>query len=237
MSLLTVTNLSVNYGAIEALRGVSLVVKEGEVVALIGGNGAGKTTLLKTISGLLRPRDGAITFAGRTITDAPPHRIVEAGLLQVPEGRGIFANLTVEENLQLGAYTRRDAAAIRTDRDRVLTLFPRIAERLSQSAGTLSGGEQQMLAIGRALLGRPKLLMLDEPSLGLAPKVVQTIFQIIRELNQQGTTILLIEQNASQALAVAHRAYVLEVGKIQMEGPAAELAKSDEVRKAYLGGH
>ncbi len=237
MTLLTVTNLSVNYGAIEALRGVSLVVNEGEIVTLIGGNGAGKTTLLKTISGLLSPRKGEITFAGKPITAAPPHRTVAAGLLQVPEGRGIFANLSVEENLQLGAYTRRDSAAIRTDRDRVLTLFPRIAERLNQSAGTLSGGEQQMLAIGRALLGRPKLLMLDEPSLGLAPKVVQTIFQIIRELNQQGATILLIEQNASQALAVAHRAYVLEVGEIQMQGPAAELAKSDEVRKAYLGGH
>ncbi|HEY4235424.1 MAG TPA: ABC transporter ATP-binding protein [Lacipirellulaceae bacterium] len=236
MPLLDVKNLSVFYGAIQALRGVSLRVEPGEIVTLIGGNGAGKSTTLRTISGLLELKAGAIRFDGKTIEARLPHRMVERGLVQVPERRGIFANLTVDENLQLGAYTRKDAAGVRQDRHRALHLFPRIKERLSQQAGTLSGGEQQMLAIARAMLARPKLLMLDEPSLGLAPQFVQTIFQVIREINKEGTTILLVEQNASMALAVAHRAYVIEVGEIQMEGPAAKLAASDEVRKAYFGG-
>jgi branched-chain amino acid transport system ATP-binding protein len=236
MPLLSVENLHVSYGAIQALRGISLRVEAGEVVTLIGGNGAGKSTTLRTISGLLQPKPGAIHFDGEAIQCRPPHRIVQMGLVQVPEGRGIFANLTVEENLRMGAFARKDHAEIRKDRDRALSLLPRIAERLKQQAGTLSGGEQQMLAIARALLSRPKLLMLDEPSLGLAPQVVQTVFQVIRQIAREGTTILLIEQNASMALAAADRAYVIEVGEIQMEGAAGELAKSDAVRKAYLGG-
>lgn len=237
MPLLSVKNLSVSYGAIQALRGISLLVEQGEIVTLIGGNGAGKSTTLRTISGLLQPKQGEIEFDGRPIQDQAPHLIVQRGLVQVPEGRGIFANLTVEENLQLGAFTRTDRVAVRKDRERALAFFPRVRERLRQQAGTLSGGEQQMLAIARALLASPKLLMLDEPSLGLAPQIVQTIFQVIREINREGTTILLVEQNASMALQVAHRAYVIEVGEILMHGPASELAASDEVRKAYLGAH
>jgi branched-chain amino acid transport system ATP-binding protein len=237
MSLLVVENLSVFYGSINALRGISLRVEPGEVVTLIGGNGAGKTTTLRTISGLLQPKQGSITFDGRAIQGWAPHRIVKSGVVQVPEGREIFANLSVEENLQLAAYLRHDKAAIRQDMERALDLFPRVRERLKQQAGTLSGGEQQMLAIARALVARPKLLMLDEPSLGLAPQLVRSIFQVIREINREGTTILLVEQNANMALHVAHRAYVIEVGKIRMEGPAAELAESDEIRKAYLGAH
>ena len=237
MPLLSVNNLWVSYGAIQALRGISLHVEQGEIVTLIGGNGAGKSTTLRTISGLLQPRQGDIQFNGLPIQGRPPHDIVVSGLVQVPEGRGIFANLTVDENLKLGAFTRTDHAAIQADRERALNLFPRVRERLRQMAGTLSGGEQQMLAIARALLARPKLLMLDEPSLGLAPQIVQTIFQVIREINQEGTTILLVEQNASMALKVAHRAYVIEVGEILMQGPAEELAASDDVRKAYLGAH
>jgi branched-chain amino acid transport system ATP-binding protein len=237
MSLLTVENLAVYYGAIQALRGISLHVDEGEVVTLIGANGAGKTTTLRTISGLLSPKQGTVIFNGTPIQGWPPHKVVRAGLVQVPEGREIFANLTVDENLQLATIVRKDRAGIRADRERALQLFPRISERLTQMAGTLSGGEQQMLAIARALLARPKLLMLDEPSLGLAPQLVRSIFQVIREINREGTTILLVEQNANMALHVAHRAYVIEVGQIRMEGPAAELAASDEVRKAYLGAH
>ncbi|RLS68219.1 MAG: ABC transporter ATP-binding protein [Planctomycetota bacterium] len=237
MSLLTVNNLSVSYGAIEAIRNCSLRVEQGEIVTLIGGNGAGKSTMLRTISGLLTPKQGTIQFEDKEIHGQPPHRIAQSGLVHVPEGRGIFANLTVEENLQLGAYSRNDHAEIRKDRERALELFPRVRERLKQAAGTLSGGEQQMVAIARAMLSRPRLLMLDEPSLGLAPQIVQTIFQVIREINNSGTTILLVEQNAAMALKVAHRAYVIEVGSIEMEGPAAELASSDEVRKAYLGAH
>jgi branched-chain amino acid transport system ATP-binding protein len=237
MPLLSVNNLSVSYGAIQALRGISLRVDLGEIVTLIGGNGAGKSTTLRTISGLLQAKQGTIEFDGKPIQGTAPHCIVERGLVQVPEGRGIFANLTVDENLQLGAFTRTDREGIRKDRERALSLFPRVRERLRQQAGTLSGGEQQMLAIARALLTRPKLLMLDEPSLGLAPQIVQTIFQVIREINCEGTTILLVEQNASMALQVAHRAYVIEVGEIQMEGPASELAASDDIRKAYLGAH
>jgi branched-chain amino acid transport system ATP-binding protein len=235
MSLLVVDNLSVFYGHIQALRGISLRVEPGEVVTLIGGNGAGKSTTLRTISGLLQPTHGMIQFDGRVIHGWPPHRIVQSGLVQVPEGREIFANLSVDENLQLAGYTRKDRAAIRRDRERALELFPRVRERLGQVAGTLSGGEQQMLAIARALVARPKLLMLDEPSLGLAPQIVRSIFQVIREINREGTTILLVEQNANMALRIAHRAYVIEVGEIRMEGPASELAASDEVRKAYLG--
>jgi branched-chain amino acid transport system ATP-binding protein len=237
MSLLVVNNLRVFYGAIEALRGVSLRVDEGEVVTLIGANGAGKSTTLRTISGLLQAREGGITFNGQSIERWAPHKVVASGLVQVPEGREIFANLTVDENLQLAAFLRKDKAGIRADRERALEFFPRVRERLTQQAGTLSGGEQQMLAIARALVARPKLLMLDEPSLGLAPQLVRTIFQVIREINRAGTTILLVEQNANMALQVANRAYVIEVGKIRMEGPAAELAASDEVRKAYLGAH
>ena len=237
MALLELNNLHVSYGAVQALRGISLKVEPGEVVTLIGANGAGKSTTLRTVSGLLRPKQGTILFDGRSLSGRPPHEIVHLGLVHVPEGRGIFANLSVEENLNLGAFPRHDRAQIRRDRERALELFPRIRERLRQNAGTLSGGEQQMLAIARALLAGPKLLLLDEPSLGLAPQIVKTIFQVIREINQKGTTILLVEQNARMALAVAHRAYVLEVGEIEMQGPAAELAASDEIRKAYLGVH
>jgi branched-chain amino acid transport system ATP-binding protein len=237
MSYLAVENLTVCYGAIQALHGISLRVEQAEVVALIGGNGAGKTTTLRAISGLLRPKEGSIEFDGESILGWQPHRIVCHGLVHVPEGRGIFANLTVEENLQMGAFARHDRAAIRQDHERALDLLPRLRERLQQPAGTLSGGEQQMLAIARALLARPRLLMLDEPSLGLAPQVVQTVFQVIREIASAGTTILLVEQNAGMALKAADRAYVIEVGEILMEGPASELAQSDEVRKAYLGGH
>jgi branched-chain amino acid transport system ATP-binding protein len=237
MTLLAVENLSVFYGSIQALRGISLRVEAGEVVTLIGANGAGKSTTLRTISGLLEPKHGTIQFDGREIQGWPPHRIVQSGLVQVPEGREIFANLTVDENLQIASFTRKDRDGIRRDRERALDLFPRVRERLRQLAGTLSGGEQQMLAIARALVARPKLLMLDEPSLGLAPQVVRSIFQVIREINREGATILLVEQNANMALQVANRAYVIEVGEIRMEGPAAELAASDEVRKAYLGAH
>ncbi len=233
--MLSVENLSVGYGAIKALHGISLRVERGEIVTLIGSNGAGKTTTLRTISGLVRAAAGSIAFEGVPIGKLPAHQIVRMGIAQAPEGRGVFANMSVDENLSLGAYARRDKGQIEKDRQRALELFPRLRERLSQSAGTLSGGEQQMLAIARALLARPKLMLLDEPSLGLAPQVVATIFKIIREINAGGTTILLVEQNAHMALNVAHRAYVLEVGKIAMEGPAAELAKSDEVRRAYLG--
>src|ERR1700755_321861 len=224
MSLLQVENLSVFYGSIEALRGISLRVDEGEVVTLIGANGAGKSTTLRTISGLIEPKRGSIRFAGQSIQGWAPHQVVKSGLVQVPEGREIFANLTVDENLQLAAFLRKDKEAIRTDRERALELFPRIRERLTQQAGTLSGVEQQMLAIARALVARPKLLMLDEPSLGLAPQLVRTIFQVIRKINREGTTTLLLEQNANMALQVANRAYVIEVGQIRMEGPAAQLA-------------
>src|SRR3954463_5288849 len=237
MSLLVIENLSVFYGSIEALRGISLRVDDGEVVTLIGANGAGKSTTLRTISGLLEPKRGSVRFAGQAIQGWAPHRVVKCGLVQVPEGREIFANLSVDENLQLAAFLGKDKAAIRKDRERALELFPRVRERLRQQAGTLSGGEQQMLAIARALVARPKLLMLDEPSLGLAPQLVRSIFQVIREISREGTTILLVEQNANMALQVANRAYVIEVGEIRMEGPAAELAASDEVRKAYLGAH
>jgi len=234
--MLSVTSLAVSYGGIRALHDVSLHVEAGEIVTLIGCNGAGKSTTLRTISGLIRPVAGSVEFEGRDLTRVPPHEIVKLGLVQSPEGRGVFSNMSVLENLELGAFTRKDRAGIAADMARVFELFPRLKERLNQSAGTLSGGEQQMLAMGRALLAKPRLLLLDEPSLGLAPQVVQTIFSIIREINRTGTTILLVEQNAHMALKVAHRAYVLEVGRTVMEGPAAEMAKSEKVREAYLGG-
>ena len=233
--MLVVEDLHVSYGAIRAIHGVTLRVNAGEIVTLIGSNGAGKTTTLKAISGLTRVARGSVKYEGRDITGLPPHAIVRLGMAHAPEGRGIFANLSVQENLAMGAFIRNDAAGIKSDTERVFTLFPRLKERIKQRAGTLSGGEQQMLAIGRALLTKPRLLLLDEPSLGLAPQVVQTIFRIIREINASGTTILLVEQNASMALQVAHQAYVLEVGSVAMEGPAKELAQSDQIRRAYLG--
>jgi branched-chain amino acid transport system ATP-binding protein len=233
--MLEVRDLNVHYGAIHALHGVSLKVEQGQIVTLIGSNGAGKTTTLRTISGLLTPSAGDIVYESRSIAGVAPHEIVRLGIAQSPEGRGIFPNLTVEENLDMGAFARRDYAQIAKDRERSLTLFPRVRERLRQMAGTLSGGEQQMLAMARALMARPRLLLLDEPSLGLAPQIVQTIFRIIREINAGGTTILLVEQNAHMALEVAHHAYVLEVGRVVMSDRADVLARSDEVRKAYLG--
>lgn len=236
MALLEIRELDVHYGAIHALQGVNLLVEERQIVTLIGCNGAGKSTTLRTISGLIRPTGGRIMFDGEPITARAAHEIVRMGIAQAPEGRGIFANLTVEDNLEIGAYVRRDRVGIESDRKRALELFPRLKERLRQNAGTLSGGEQQMLAIARSLLARPRLLLLDEPSLGLAPQIVQTIFHIIREINQEsGTTILLVEQNAHMALHVAHYAYVLEVGRVVMHDKASVLAASDEVRKAYLG--
>ena len=235
MALLTIDNLSVHYGAICALRGVSIAVESGEIVTLIGANGAGKSTTLRAISGLVKSSNGKVTFDGRDLAGLAAHKILRLGLAQVPEGRGIFPNLTVDENLDLGAFVRKNRKEVEADRERTFALFPRLKERLAQRAGTLSGGEQQMLAIGRALLARPRLLLLDEPSLGLAPQLVQTIFKIIREINASGTTIFLVEQNAHMALRVAHRAYVLEVGAVVMSGDARQLAASDAVKKAYLG--
>ena len=234
-ALLDIIDLNVHYGAIHAIQGISLRVPAGKIVTLIGSNGAGKTTTLRTISGLLRPTSGQILFDGRPIQKLAPHKIVGRGVVQSPEGRGVFANLTVAENLRLGAYSRRDSAAIARDYDHALGLFPRLRERLTQPAGTLSGGEQQMLAMARALLARPKLLLLDEPSLGLAPQIVQLIFEIIRTINQSGTTVLLVEQNAHMALGVADEAYVLQTGTILRHGPAKELANDPQVRAAYLG--
>jgi branched-chain amino acid transport system ATP-binding protein len=224
----------VYYGAIHALKGVSLTVNEGEIVTLIGANGAGKSTLLKTLSGLLKPKTGMIEFLGKSIAGNAAQAIVESGLIHCPEGRRVFANMSVEENLELGAFLRKDRE-VKADLDRVYERFPRLLERRKQQAGTLSGGEQQMLAIGRALMARPKLLLLDEPSMGLSPLLVQEIFKIIQEINQTGTTVLVVEQNAHQALKIANRAYVLETGKIVLSGTAAELAESEEVKKAYLG--
>ena len=236
-ALLSVENLSVSYGAIRALKAVFFSVGEGEVVTLIGANGAGKSTTLRTISGLVRPTGGRITLAGQDITTAAPHDIVRAGIAHVPEGRGIFTNLTVRENLELAGHVRRgDRAALSAAWDRVFRLFPRLQERLNQSGATLSGGEQQMLAFARALVTGGKLLLMDEPSMGLAPVLVEQIFGVIREIKSEGATILLVEQNAYQALAVADRAYVLETGRIVLEGPADELRDSEEVKRAYLGG-
>ena len=245
-TLLTIRDLVVRYGAIEALHGVSLHVPRGKIVTLIGANGAGKTTLLRAISGLVPTYRGTINYAPNQssvlspqhslpLHKSPAHKIVAAGLSQVPEGRGVFSNMSVHENLQLGAYLRHDTLQILTDMEHVFELFPRIRERRTQLAGTLSGGEQQMLAIGRALMSRPNVLLLDEPSLGLAPILVEQIFQTITEINRQGVTVLLVEQNAHLALQIAHYAYVLETGKIALEGPASEVRGNDQVRKAYLG--
>ncbi len=236
MALLELVNLHVYYGNIHALKGISLQVEEGEIVALLGSNGAGKTTTLRTISGLLRPREGTVHLRGEPIGHLPPHDIVFRGIGHAPEGRRIFARLTVEENLMMGAYARTDAAGIRDDLERVFALFPRLRERIGQVAGTLSGGEQQMLAIGRALMARPRVLLLDEPSMGLAPVLVEQIFETVKGINAQGTTILLVEQNAYMALAIAQRGYVLRTGEIALSGPAAELQANEEVRRAYLGG-
>ena len=233
--ILKVDNINVYYGAIHAIKGVSFHVNEGEVVTLIGANGAGKSTTLQTISGLLRSKTGSVEFCGENISRLPPHRIVERGLAQVPEGRRIFLQMTVEENLEMGAFTQ-SGSSVDADLENVYGQFPRLKERRRQVAGTLSGGEQQMLAIGRALMSHPRLLMLDEPSMGLAPILVEQIFEIIRSLHQGGTTILLVEQNAQMALSVADRAYVMETGCITLSGTGRELAESDAVRKAYLGG-
>lgn len=234
--MLKIDDINVYYGAIHALKGISLEVDEGEIVTLIGANGAGKSTTLRTISGLLKPKTGAIDFQGQDIAGVPAHEIVKRGISQVPEGRRIFAEMTVRENLDLGAFTRKDKDGIAADMKHVFELFPRLEERRDQVAGTLSGGEQQMLAMGRALMSRPKLLLLDEPSMGLAPLLIREIFNIIVDINKSGTTVLLVEQNANMALSIASRAYVLETGRITLSGPAAELAASEEVKKAYLGG-
>ena len=234
--MLKIDNINVYYGAIHALKGISLEVYPGEIVTLIGANGAGKSTTLRTISGLLKPKTGAIDFQGQDIAGVPAHEIVKRGISQVPEGRRIFAEMTVMENLDLGAFTRKDKDGIAADLRHVFELFPRLEERRDQVAGTLSGGEQQMLAMGRALMSRPKLLLLDEPSMGLAPLLIREIFNIIVDINKSGTTVLLVEQNANMALSIASRAYVLETGRITLSGSAAELAASEEVKKAYLGG-
>ena len=233
-TILKVEDMHVYYGAIHAVKGVSFEVGEGEIVALIGANGAGKSTIMKTISGLLHPRTGSIIFDGKNIAHTDAYRLVSQGLAHVPEGRRIFLQMTVEDNLEMGAFSRKSVS--KEDLERMFTLFPRLKERRKQIAGTLSGGEQQMLAMSRALMSHPKLLMLDEPSMGLAPILVDQIFDIIKELHASGTTILLVEQNASKALKVADRAYVLETGSITLSGTGAELANSDEVKKAYLGG-
>jgi branched-chain amino acid transport system ATP-binding protein len=235
MPLLEIENMHSYYGHIQALRGISLTVDEGEVVTLIGSNGAGKTTTLRSIHGILPPKQGKIIFAGEEIQGTPAHELISRGIAQSPEGRRIFYRMTVLENLEMGAYHRNDSSGIREDMDRVFDLFPRLKERTKQEAGTMSGGEQQMLAIGRALMSRPRLLLLDEPSMGLAPVLVERIFEIIREINKQGTTILLVEQNANVALEIATRGYVLETGAIVNSAPAAELREDPTVREAYLG--
>lgn len=234
--MLKLENVNVFYGAIHAIKDISISVQEGQIVTLIGANGAGKSTTLRTISGLLRPKSGSLLFENTEIGNMAAQEIVKLGISQVPEGRRVFANMTVEENLDLGAYIRRDKDGIQKDEDSVFERFPRLLERRSQLAGTLSGGEQQMLAMGRALMSRPRLLLLDEPSMGLAPLLVKEIFHIIEDINKTGTTVLLVEQNANMALSIAHQAYVLETGRITLSGDAHELAASEEVRKAYLGG-
>jgi len=233
--VLSVEGVHTFYGSIEALKGITIDVREGEIVTLIGANGAGKSTTLRTINGLNHPRNGRIVFQGTEITKMPPHDIVRRGISQSPEGRKLFPRMSVIENLEMGAFQRRDRGAFREDMDRVFTLFPRLAERKGQKAGTMSGGEQQMLAIGRALMARPKLLMLDEPSMGLAPIFVEKIFEIVREINAQGTPILLVEQNALMALDTAHRGYVLETGTIALADEAKALRENQQVRKTYLG--
>ena len=236
MAMLEVKDLEVYYGMIQAIKGISFEVNKGEVIALIGANGAGKTTTLHTITGLLSPKKGSVIFEGKDITKIPAHKIVSMGMAHVPEGRRVFADLSVYENLKLGAYTRKDKENLNKDLENIYKRFPRLEERKNQAAGTLSGGEQQMLAMGRAMMSEPKLLMLDEPSMGLAPILVEQIFDIIRELHKAGATILLVEQNAQMALQVANRAYVLETGKITLSGSGKELLESDSIKKAYLGG-
>jgi branched-chain amino acid transport system ATP-binding protein len=235
--ILDVKDLNVSYGAIAAVKGLSLEVREGEIVTLIGSNGAGKSTTLRTISGLLKPKSGSITFQGERIDGEPGHDIVARGICQSPEGRRIFPRMTVSENLDLGAFLRKDTAGIKADHEMVLDLFPRLKERINQKAGTMSGGEQQMLAVARAMMGKPKLLILDEPSMGLAPVLVDLIFETIDKIRNNGTTILLVEQNALAALRIADYAYVLESGHLNMEGDARELANDQRVVNAYLGGH
>ena len=235
MALLEIKGIDASYGRVQALRGVTIEVDAGEIVALIGSNGAGKTTTLRTISGLMHPARGTITFKGKDITHTEPQKIVDLGICHSPEGRRLFTRMSVLDNLRMGAYTRSNTAEIKKDMDRVFELFPRLKERANQITGTLSGGEQQMCAMGRALMAEPKVLMLDEPSLGLAPILVQTIFDIVREINSQGTPVLLVEQNAHKALEVAHRGYVLETGVIVQTGTGKELLESEEVQKAYLG--
>ena len=234
--MLKVTDLTVHYGAIEALHGISFEVNEGEIISLIGSNGAGKTTTLHALSNIVKKTRGTVMFEGQDITRLAPDSIVRTGLIQVPEGRRIFANMSVHENLELGAYTRKDRSGIKSDMEKVFTLFPRLKERIRQTGGTLSGGEQQMLAMGRALMSKPKLLLLDEPSMGLAPILVDEIFSIIKEINAEGTTILLVEQNAFKALNIAHRAYILETGSVVKSAAASSLIKDESVKKAYLGG-
>jgi branched-chain amino acid transport system ATP-binding protein len=236
MALLELDDVHTFYGTIHALRGISVSVEEGEIVTLIGANGAGKSTTLRTISGLLRPRQGSITLGGKRIDQLRPHQIVELGVSQSPEGRRVFARMSVRENLEMGAFSRRDKARVVEDFERVYTLFPRLRERDSQKAGTLSGGEQQMLAIGRALMAAPKVLLLDEPSMGLAPILVEQIFDIIKTINASGTTVLLVEQNALMALGIAHRGYILQTGEIVLSDAAERLAANPEVKRAYLGG-
>ncbi len=236
MSQLVVEGLDVYYGAVHALKGVSLQAEAGEIVTLIGANGAGKTTLLRTISGVVAARSGRVVFEGRDITRVKPHDIVALGVSQSPEGRMVFANLSVEDNLEMGAYRRKDRGEMRRDQEEVFRLFPRLRERRKQLAGTLSGGEQQMLAIGRAMMSHPRVLLLDEPSLGIAPLLVRDIFKTIVEINQRGVTVLLVEQNAHMALSIAKRGYVLETGKVVLEDAASSLAANDAVKKAYLGG-
>ncbi|MFC0269852.1 ABC transporter ATP-binding protein [Metabacillus herbersteinensis] len=235
--MLEVKNIDVYYGNIQALKSVSIEIKQGEIVTLIGANGAGKSTLLKSISGLLKPKKGDILYENQSISGKAAQTIVKQGISHVPEGRRVFANMSVEENLELGAFIRTDKAGIRDDFEKVFQLFPRLKERAKQQSGTLSGGEQQMLAMGRALMARPRLLILDEPSMGLAPLLVKTIFKIIQEINQSGTTILLVEQNANMALSIADRAYVIETGQIVLSGSSDELTASDQLKNAYLGGH
>jgi len=237
MTMLEVKNIDVFYGNIQALKDVSVTVNEGEIVSLIGANGAGKSTLLKTLSGLLKPKSGSIEFLGSSIAGKAAQGIVKTGISHVPEGRRVFANLTVEENLELGAFLRKDKKGIAEDMQKVFETFPRLLERRKQLSGTLSGGEQQMLAMGRAIMAKPKLLLLDEPSMGLAPLMVKTIFQVIKDINAEGTTILLVEQNAHMALSIANRGYVIETGRVVLSGSAEELHSSEEIRKAYLGGH
>ena len=234
--MLKVDNIDVYYGAIHAIKGISIEVPKGEIVTLVGSNGAGKSTTLRTISGLMKPKNGTILFEDKNIVGVPAHKIVGMGLCQVPEGRHVFANMSVMENLELGAYLRNDKDGIARDLEDVFKKFPRLLERKDQISGTLSGGEQQMLAMGRALMSRPRLLLLDEPSMGLAPLLVKEIFNIIKEINESGTTVLLVEQNANMALSIADKAHVLETGRIALAGTAQELASSEAVRKAYLGG-